>query len=329
MELSEDEIALYDRQIRLWGMRAQERMRQAHVLLVNLGSLGTEIVKNIVLSGIGHVTILDNCVVTEQDLGTQFFQSAELVGKPRLNDISLGRIRALNPRVIVDTVTDMNILSEPNSQFWGQFSVAVLTELRGADLLQANEAARNAKVPMYAAGSAGLFGYLFADLGIFEATELRPRGSRAKGLLSEGREIVNIEPEVDEKQDRVTTRYRYHPLSRVLSSTLKDKLTKGQLKRVSSVLPLTLAALCPDETRTWQESVQHFTNQLGIPNNSMKNNYSDLFKDQIGKEFAPVSAVIGGTLAQDLINILGKRESPIHNFVVFDGIELDMPVYEL
>ena len=32
--LTSDEIALYDRQIRLWGAQAQERIRSAHILLI-------------------------------------------------------------------------------------------------------------------------------------------------------------------------------------------------------------------------------------------------------------------------------------------------------
>ena len=58
-KLSEDEIALYDRQIRLWGLAAQANMRSAKVLLINLGAVGSEITKSIVLSGIGHLTIMD------------------------------------------------------------------------------------------------------------------------------------------------------------------------------------------------------------------------------------------------------------------------------
>lgn len=36
-------------------------------------------------------------------------------------------------------------------------------------------------------------------------------------------------------------------------------------------------------------------------------------------ELAPVAAILGGVLAQDVINVLGKREQPLQNFLVFDG----------
>ena len=80
--LSADEIALYDRQIRLWGAQAQERIRSANILLVSLRALGTEIAKNLTLAGISSLTIIDEDPVTEDDLGAGYFLRQEDVGKP-------------------------------------------------------------------------------------------------------------------------------------------------------------------------------------------------------------------------------------------------------
>lgn len=75
--ITEDEIALYDRQIRLWGMGAQEKIRSAHVLLINIRGLGNEVAKNLVLAGIGSLTICDKHSVTEADLGAQFLLATD------------------------------------------------------------------------------------------------------------------------------------------------------------------------------------------------------------------------------------------------------------
>jgi hypothetical protein len=80
--LSADDFALYDRQIRLWGAQAQERIRNAHILLVSLRALGTEIAKNLTLAGISSLTIVDEELVTEEDLGSCYFLRDEDVGKP-------------------------------------------------------------------------------------------------------------------------------------------------------------------------------------------------------------------------------------------------------
>lgn len=80
-ELSADEIALYDRQLRLWGIEAQNRMRKAKVLLITIKALGNEVAKNLVLAGIRSLTIVDPGEVSEKDVASQFFVTAEDIGK--------------------------------------------------------------------------------------------------------------------------------------------------------------------------------------------------------------------------------------------------------
>ena len=80
-ELSADEIALYDRQLRLWGIEAQSRMRKAKVLLITIRALGNEVAKNLVLAGIGSLTVVDSGQVSEKDVSSQFFVTSEDIGK--------------------------------------------------------------------------------------------------------------------------------------------------------------------------------------------------------------------------------------------------------
>jgi molybdopterin/thiamine biosynthesis adenylyltransferase len=56
------------------------RLRTASILLINFKALANEIAKNLVLAGVGSLTILDNQVVEEDDLGAQFFISEQHVG---------------------------------------------------------------------------------------------------------------------------------------------------------------------------------------------------------------------------------------------------------
>jgi len=81
VEITEDEAALYDRQIRLWGLEAQQRMRNATILVVNLRGVATETIKNIVLAGIGKLIMWDCEDVAAEDLGVGFFFRDEDVGK--------------------------------------------------------------------------------------------------------------------------------------------------------------------------------------------------------------------------------------------------------
>jgi ubiquitin-like 1-activating enzyme E1 A len=79
--MSAAEIALYDRQIRLWGVQAQEKIRTANILIVSIKALANEVAKNLVLAGIGSLTLVDSETVTEDDLCSQFFISEADVGK--------------------------------------------------------------------------------------------------------------------------------------------------------------------------------------------------------------------------------------------------------
>lgn len=78
-ELTEKEAEIYDRQIRLWGVEAQRRMRASRVLISGLNALGTEVAKNIVLAGVS-ATLHDDTPISETDLGAQFFVRMEHVG---------------------------------------------------------------------------------------------------------------------------------------------------------------------------------------------------------------------------------------------------------
>ena len=56
------------------------RLRTANILLITLKALANEVAKNLVLAGIGSLTINDDQLVTEDDLCSQFFISEEHVG---------------------------------------------------------------------------------------------------------------------------------------------------------------------------------------------------------------------------------------------------------
>uniref|UniRef100_A0A2K5S560 NEDD8-activating enzyme E1 regulatory subunit n=1 Tax=Cebus imitator TaxID=2715852 RepID=A0A2K5S560_CEBIM len=73
----------YDRQLRLWGDHGQEALESAHVCLINATATGTEILKNLVLPGVGSFTIIDGNQVSGEDAGNNFFLQRSSIGKNR------------------------------------------------------------------------------------------------------------------------------------------------------------------------------------------------------------------------------------------------------
>jgi len=49
----------------------------------------------------------------------------------------------------------------------------------------------------------------------------------------------------------------------------------------------------------------------------------------VGSEISPVCAFLGGQLAQDVINVVGGKEQPIQNMLLFDSEASAGPVYAL
>lgn len=57
-----------------------QRLRTANILLIGIKALGNEVAKNLVLAGIGSLTVVDDHVITEDDLGAQFFITEQHIG---------------------------------------------------------------------------------------------------------------------------------------------------------------------------------------------------------------------------------------------------------
>ncbi|KAL7719345.1 NEDD8-activating enzyme E1 regulatory subunit [Entamoeba marina] len=81
----------YDRQLRLWGEIAQARLEK-HTFFV------LELLKAIVLPGIGNITIADQTEVSQKDIETNFFIDVEDNGKKR-GECCLRNLLELNDRV--------------------------------------------------------------------------------------------------------------------------------------------------------------------------------------------------------------------------------------
>ena len=78
--------------------------------MLGTSSAGTEALKNLVLPGIGNITIVDDKLVSQRDCGNDFFVTMEDIGKPKA-EVTLGLLTEMNPddvqgRAIVQSVAD-------------------------------------------------------------------------------------------------------------------------------------------------------------------------------------------------------------------------------
>lgn len=162
MPISADEIALYDRQIRLWGIEAQERMRSARILLVDVAGLGSEIAKNLVLAGVGHVTLLDDRRVSAEDLGAGFLFADGDIGAYRA-EVAVRGLQRLNGRVGLAAETGRQAMALKEEELQAFDVVVTAGGLDLSQLTRLNARCRAVTVPFYASEVFGLYGFCFAD----------------------------------------------------------------------------------------------------------------------------------------------------------------------
>ncbi|CAN6650931.1 DNA damage tolerance protein RHC31 [Trichomonascus vanleenenianus] len=336
-EISADEVALYDRQIRLWGLEAQNRMRNSKILIVNLGALAAEVAKNIVLAGIGSLVVLDNKTVDAQDLGANFFLEESDI-KSNRGEACLPRIRKLNPRVEVSAVSQDVTSTDP--EWFGQFDIVVATELNYNDLVHVNTATRKSNTKLYAGGLMGLYGYVFADLveHQFKIERDKPNVVTKIGPETDTRSIVSSSVRKDGHRhiETVVKAEKYKPLEECITSSVGGKFGSQfktrQLLKVPPLLP-GLLALWEVEKASQplsaldKAAITQAAAQLGVPEGVITDDFLNCFS--VGSEVSPVAAVVGGVLGQDVLNVLGQKEQPIQNLFIFDGQTNDGPIYAL
>ncbi|WFD44441.1 E1 ubiquitin-activating enzyme [Malassezia psittaci] len=336
--VTEDEAALYDRQIRLWGLEAQNRMRSAHVVIYGLSSVATEVIKNIVLSGIGRLTIVDANSVLEEDLGAGFFFRDSDLGKSRISDAVLQRIQLLNPLVKIEGETSLDL------EAW---SPSVLVACMGTrnELQTLNNTCRSLGTRFYATSAQGWGGYIFSDLGdsyTYVANRVIP-GSKERKPVQYTQKFVSLE----------------HSLKTSWNSNLADGDHAGRtIRQHSPRLWATWAfwqcqATQGDSPSSWSESqlAENLQSTAFALLQSKGIDSSKVFDRQridptsFFAEFARVifpqwehqsiaalpttSAVLGGILAQDLLNTLGQREEPIVNWLVLDTALGQAPIFAI
>jgi tRNA A37 threonylcarbamoyladenosine dehydratase len=90
---------------RLYGERALERFRAAHVCVVGVGGVGSWIVEALARSAVGRITLIDLDNVAESNINRQIQALSTTIGMPKIEALKQ-RIALINPYCEVDLVED-------------------------------------------------------------------------------------------------------------------------------------------------------------------------------------------------------------------------------
>ncbi|XP_069764034.1 SUMO-activating enzyme subunit 1 [Narcine bancroftii] len=324
--ISEEEAAQYDRQIRLWGLEAQKRLRGSRVLLVGMKGLGAEVAKNLILAGVKALTLLDHQQTTPEDARSQFLIPAGSVGRNRA-EASLERAQNLNPMVEVKVDTE-NIKVKPQ-EFLAQYDAVCLTCCPRDVMIQIDQFCRTNNIKFFAGDIFGYHGYMFADLGEHEFVEEKQKvvklepgeeeGSKAKKVKIDPNETIMIKKtvnfchlkealEVDWSNEKASSLKRTPSDYFLLQVLLKFRSVNARDPSPDSY---------GDDSSLLLQLRDHLLDSLGVKSHLL----TDEFTSSCFSELAPVCAVVGGVLSQEIVKALSRRDPPHNNFFFFDGLK--------
>lgn len=372
--LTDDEAQLYDRQIRLWGLDGQQRylthspydlcssfrcsssfffffssyncrIKAARILIIRPRGLLTEVIKNIVLAGVHSVTLLDDRLVTAEDLGCQFFLQHADLGQSVVKSMK-PRVQELNPRVLIRALhhspfdfmqlqLESNDVAPPHSKSYNNLLEQQLFTLLkehlvvcvgDADLAlmqHLNAICRQLGIYFYAGASWGLQSWIFSDLKEHSFHRIQKDAG----------------PDVEKETWPFLTEFIQSHVTR-LGSKKNEKSTPA--KPIARMLrqwrrmypPLFYVWLC---VMQFEADYGHKPNRLHAKdlNALLKQSQAwipAMFRSEVPRslfeqclldaEVSPVCAVVGGVWAQDIIHVVSGRHRPIRSLFLFDGMQL-------
>lgn len=100
LDFSRAELERYSRHLIIpeFNIEGQRKLKQAKVLVVGSGGLGSPLLLYLTAAGVGHIGIVDFDVVDESNLQRQVLFGVENIGKPKV-EAAIERLRSLNPHV--------------------------------------------------------------------------------------------------------------------------------------------------------------------------------------------------------------------------------------
>lgn len=161
LELNDDEMHLYSRQILLdgWDIEAQEKLKLANVLIVGCGGIGCTSAELLARAGVGQITLIDADTIEMSNLQRQIAYVEENIGFYK-SEILAKRLKQINPHIRIESYTSK--LDESNAK---QLISTQDLVLDGCDNFTTrylvNQMCTQLNVPLISASAIGFQGQLF------------------------------------------------------------------------------------------------------------------------------------------------------------------------
>jgi molybdopterin/thiamine biosynthesis adenylyltransferase len=166
--LTPAEIERYGRHILLpeIGGAGQQRLKNAAVLVIGAGGLGSPVLEYLAGAGVGTVGIVDDDTVSLSNLQRQMIHGTHNVGDRKTRSAA-GRIRELNPNVVIDR-HEIRFSEENASGLVFGYDLLIDGSDNVATRYAAADAAEKARIPLVS-GAVGRFDGSVTVLKPYEA----------------------------------------------------------------------------------------------------------------------------------------------------------------
>ena len=207
-DLANSEI--YDRQTRLWGVHGQRNIINSTIFSLGSDTIATEVLKSLVLTAFGHIIIVDDAKVDEDDIKTNFYVEQSDLGKSRA-EAAKRLLQELNPAAKFDVIEkspeDPSVLSSIPEN-----AIVVSTGVRKSSFIEAVDNYCRAHNNKYVhVESIGFFGQFYIDAQIRYFLEATLSADSPKDFrilnpfpeLKEFFESINLDTIDDTHHDRL------------------------------------------------------------------------------------------------------------------------------
>jgi ubiquitin-like 1-activating enzyme E1 A len=306
--LTEQEAAVYDRQIRVWGVDAQRKLSKARVLVVGMSGVIAETCKNIVLAGVGSLTLVDDSKLTLEASASNFLiQFDELEGQGiTLAEACAASLRDYNPMVQVKAEAG-SIQNKPDT-FFGNFDAIILGRSSISLRKHVNELCRKQghRIGFYSVDCRGTCGSLFVDLKSHSYVS-----KRAKDDKDARHELTY--PSLEEAYSVPWKSFPKRTSKLLFALRCLEDFEHAEGRQPGHVSSQDLPALLA----FWKAAceAQKVAENL-VP--------EPLFQRLLGSgssELPPVCAILGGIVGQELIKAMSGKGEPLKNFFFFDAAD--------
>nr|AEG76896.1 putative SUMO-activating enzyme 1A transcript 2 [Linum usitatissimum] len=330
-QLTEQETALYDRQIRVWGADAQRRLSKSHILVYGMKGTIAEFCKNIVLAGVGSVTLMDDRAVTEEALASNFLipRDENVYSGRSLAELCCDSLKEFNPMVRVSvekgwgflTLTNVsdiccssfNVLAKLSDlvtmgfQFFEKFDVIVISCCPLATKILVNEKCRKLakRIAFYTVECRDSCGEIFVDLQNYKYM----KKAKADGLAAE------YEIPYPSFQEAINA-----PWGSLHRKTSKLYFAMRVIERFEEANNRNPGNLSSEDV----PAVLQFKRQLCEAQSVSEALVPDTLLERLvmgSIEFPPVCAIVGGILGQEVIKAISGKGDPLKNFFYFDVVD--------